>query len=159
MFRKRTTDTMERPNHDEQRLDERTAEESITSTRPGPGELTRDWIRTLGLLAMFGLAVVETLLGFRLGFQLAGANATGFVDFIYDITGPLVEPFNGIGSIREVGDGGGIFEPATVVAMLVYFAAAMLLVAMLWTIASFPMGERSTSTYREDRSHARREER
>jgi hypothetical protein len=146
---------VEREYKDDEHLSEHRAEESVTTTHGSPSEYARDWLRAFGLWAMFGLAVVETLLGFRLGFQLAGANETGFVDFIYDITGPMVEPFTGIGEIREVN--GGILEPATIVAMLVYFAAGMLFIALLWALSSFPARGHSRATYREDRTHAYRE--
>lgn len=135
--------------------DEMTDQESVTTTRVGPSDYARDWIRALGLWAMFGLAVVETLLGFRLGFQLAGANETGFVDFIYDITGPMVEPFTGIGSIRDV-SWGGFFEPATLAAILVYFAAGLLIVGLLWTLSSFPTRDHTMATSREEHKHAYR---
>ena len=46
---------------------------------------------------MVALAVVETLLVGRLAFLLAEANANnGFVNFIYDVSKPLAEPFQGI---------------------------------------------------------------
>src|SRR2546425_1194860 len=71
--------------------DEMVTEEQVT--RSGGWNLARGFVRTFGLWVLAALAIVETLLGFRLGFLLAGANpANGFVDFIYDVSGPLADP-------------------------------------------------------------------
>jgi len=125
--------------------DETISEERLE--RSGGWNLTRGFIRTFGLWVLAALAAVETLLGFRLGFLLAGANpANGFVDFIYDISGPLADPFSGIASNRAVD--GGVFEWASLIAMIVYAVAAMLLIAVLWAMTAFPSrtGERSAVT-------------
>ena len=93
------------------------------------------------------LAVVEVILGFRLGFLLAGANpSNGFVDFIYDISDPLAEPFQGIVSNRGVD--GGTFEPASIIAMLVYLVAGALLIALILATRSglVPHGDRVVSS-------------
>jgi hypothetical protein len=88
-------------------------DEVVEERRGDPWNIARGWVRMVGAWIMVVLAVVETLLIFRLGFQLASANPNnGFVDFIYDVTGGLVDPFEGIARNRSVGDG-GVFEPAT----------------------------------------------
>jgi uncharacterized protein YggT (Ycf19 family) len=97
-----------------------------------------------GVAAMFamlawwvGLAgvAVFALLATRLGFQLGEANATNnFVDFIYDITGPLVQPFQGISDPRTL-DSGGIFYPETAIAMGVYLVATALVMLALNALA------------------------
>jgi hypothetical protein len=85
----------------------------------------------LALWVAIALATVETLLGFRLAFLIGEANsANGFVEFIYDVTDPLVEPFQGI-IANDTLSNGGIFEPATVIAMVVYLAAAALVIAAI----------------------------
>jgi hypothetical protein len=100
--------------------------------------VTRNIVRTIGLVAIALLAVVETLLAFRLGFLAAAANpANDFVNFIYDATGWLVDPFEGIIANDAVG-GGGVFEWATVIAMAVYFVATILFVILLTALTSFP---------------------
>ena len=126
-------------------------DEVVEERRGDPWNIARGWVRMVGAWIMVVLAVVETILIFRLGFQMASANPNnGFVDFIYDVSGGLVGPFEGIARNRSVGDG-GVFEPATVIAMAVYLVAAMLLVAMIWALTSAPSpaGERSVTT----RSH------
>jgi len=126
--------------------DETVAEEQVV--RSGGWNTARGFVRTFGLWILVALAVVETLLGFRLGFLLAGANpANGFVDFIYDVSEPLADSFGGIAVNRAV-DGGGVFESASLIAMIVYAVAAFLLLAALWAITAFPSpgGEHSGVT-------------
>ena len=132
-------------------------DEVVEERRGDPWNIARGWVRMVGAWIMVVLAVVETILIFRLGFQMASANPNnGFVDFIYDVTGGLVDPFEGIVRNRSVG-GGGVLEPATLIAMVVYLVAAMLLVAMIWALTSAPSpaGERSvtTRTHRGTRVH------
>jgi len=111
-----------------------------------PWDVTRNIVRTIGLVAIAILAVVETLLAFRLGFLAAAANPNNdFVNFIYDATGWLVEPFEGI-IANDAVDGGGVFEWATVIAMAVYFVATILFVILLTALTSFPSSSRSTTT-------------
>jgi len=126
--------------------DETVAEEQVV--RSDGWNTARSFVRTFGLWILVALAAVETLLGFRLGFLLAGANpGNGFVDFIYDVSEPLADPFGGIAVNRAV-DGAGIFESASLIAMIVYAVAALLLIAVLWAITAFPSpgGEHSAVT-------------
>jgi hypothetical protein len=66
---------------------------------------------------------IEILLAFRFILKLLGANpASGFVDFVYNISGLLTAPFDNIfnvstaeGSVVE-----SVFEPSILVAMVVY---------------------------------------
>ncbi len=105
-------------------------------------------MRTLAIWIALILAAVEAVLVFRLAFALGGANpANGFVDFIYDITGPLVSPFEGIARDRSVG-GGGVFEPETLIAMVVYLVAAVLLMGLVWAVTAgpSPTGQRAVVT-------------
>jgi hypothetical protein len=103
------------------------------------------WLGMLGVWVGVALLFVLVLLGFRLGFQLGEANAANnFVEFIYDLSGPLVEPFDDIAEVRTL-DSGGFFEPATVIAMGVYVVAALLTIAVLWALAAAPWaGDHST---------------
>src|SRR5881227_1330119 len=94
-------------------------EEQVTTATPSAWSVARGWIRVLAAWIGIALAVVEVILGFRLGFLLANANpSNSFVDFIYDISDPLTDPFQGIVSNRSVDS--GVFEPASLIAMLVY---------------------------------------
>ncbi len=69
------------------------------------------------------LGVLEVLLAFRLVFKLLGANpSSGFVAFIYSITSIFLAPFAGIFRplITEGFETRAVFDPATLIAMIVY---------------------------------------
>jgi len=115
--------------------DESVVQERVVHTSADGWSMTRGWVRSLGPVVLVALAAVETLLAFRLGFLLAEANPTnGFVNFIYDVSKPLVEPFQGIVTNN------GNLEYATVIAMAVYAVAALLVIAVLYAITSGPSG-------------------
>jgi len=128
------------------------AEEQVTTATPSAWSVARGWIGVLAAWIGIALAVVEVVLGFRLGFLMANANpSNGFVDFIYDISGPLTDPFQGIISNRGVD--GGVFEPASLIAMLVYLVAGALLIAFILAMTSglAPHGDRVVSSRRRHR--------
>jgi hypothetical protein len=104
----------------------------------------RHWTTIVSLWAGLILLVVEGILALRFILKLAGAAPNGFTDFIYDLSGPLVQPFQGIFDTRTVGDD-GVFEPEIIMAMVVYALAALLLGAVLRTIvASAPRPQADT---------------
>ena len=113
--------------------DDSVVEEQVVHSSAGGWNLARGWVRSLGAVIMVALAVVETVLVGRLAFLLAEANATnGFVNFIYDVSKPLAEPFQGI-----VANSGNL-EYASPIAMVVYAVAALLLIAVLFAITAGP---------------------
>jgi len=113
--------------------DDSVVEEQVVHSPAGGWNLARGWVRSLGAVILVGLAVIETLLVFRLGFLLAEANpSNGFVNFIYDVSKPLAKPFQGI-----VADSGNL-EFAAPIGMVVYAVAALLLIAVLFAITSGP---------------------
>jgi len=123
--------------------DDSVVEEQVVHSPAGGWSLGRGWVRSLGAVIMAALAIVETLLVFRLGFLLTGANSNnGFVNFIYDVSKPLAAPFQGI-----VADTGNL-EYASPIAMVVYAVAALLLIAVLFAITSGPSaaGEKVVSS-------------
>lgn len=131
-------------------------EESVVYS-PGPWDLARGWVRTLTVWVALALVTVEAILAFRFGFLLGGANpGNGFVDFIYDISGPLVEPFEGIASTSASGD--GVFDPATLTAMAVYLVGALLVMFLIWAVTAGPAptsGRRiATSSHKYARENA-----
>jgi YggT family protein len=78
---------------------------------------------------VFGL--INLVVGLRFVFLLIGANATApFVSWIYDVSSPLVTPFAGvIGQTTDVaGAVAHSFEPASLVALLVYGAVGGILI-------------------------------
>lgn len=69
------------------------------------------------------LGSIEILLGFRFVLKLLGANvASGFVDFIYNVTGVLTAPFDSIFGVTKTlaGETQSVFEPSILVAAAVY---------------------------------------
>lgn len=69
------------------------------------------------------LGILETLLAFRLILKLLGANPkSGFAALIYSLSQAFLAPFSGI--FRSLTSPGietpSVFEPATMVAMVVY---------------------------------------
>ena len=113
--------------------DDSVVEERVVHSPAGGWNLARGWVRSLGAVILVGLAVIETLLVFRLGFLLAEANPNnGFVNFIYDLSKPLAEPFQGI-----VANSGNL-EYASPIGMVVYAVATLLLIAVLFAITAGP---------------------
>ncbi|MFA6602213.1 MAG: YggT family protein [Candidatus Shapirobacteria bacterium] len=78
-------------------------------------------------LVYYFFGAMEILLAFRLVLQLTGASlASGFVRLIYNITGILVLPFNGIFSkgYAQGLETTSVLEPGTIVAIIVYALVA-----------------------------------
>lgn len=68
----------------------------------------------------FLLGLLEILLALRFFFRLFGASrGNTLVDVIYNITGPLVAPFNGIFNDQAL-DRSNLLEVSTLLAMLIY---------------------------------------
>lgn len=82
----------------------------------------------------FLLGVIEVLLIFRLILKLLGANpSSGFVSFVYSVSGFFSAPFRAIFSTTTTnGDvTKGVFEPATLVAMIVYLVVTWGIVKLI----------------------------
>ncbi len=80
------------------------------------------------------LGLLETLLLFRFLFKLLGANPqSGFVAGIYAVTGGFLAPFTGIFRpfVTKGAETQSVFEPATLIGMLVYALLAWGLVRLL----------------------------
>lgn len=75
------------------------------------------------------LGLLEVLLAFRFVLKLMGANpAAGFTSFIYAITWPFTAPFLAVFKSTTVQ--GSIFEWTTLLAMLVYWMAALAIIRL-----------------------------
>lgn len=86
----------------------------------------------VNLLNLF-LALVESILGLRFVLKLFGANPdNGFVNWVYEMSGGLLDPFRGIFQTR-VFENQYVLEFSTLFAMLVYAIVALLL---MWLIAA-----------------------
>lgn len=121
--------------------------EEVAQSRADTWEIARGWVRTIAIWVLVALVALEALLAFRLAFLLGGANPdNGFVDFIYDVSAPLVDPFEGIAGNSAMN--GGVFEPAALIAMVVYLVVAVLIVAVIWaaTAGPSPTGQRAVTS-------------
>jgi len=91
-------------------------------------------LQTISRIMQVIFALVQILLVFRLGFKLLGANASNvFVNLIYATTAPLVGLFEGIfpEMILEDNTLFAVFEPATVIAIIVTAAVSYIVLRML----------------------------
>ncbi len=79
------------------------------------------------------LVLAEGILGLRLAFKLLSAENTNWVvKFFYHISGGLIRPFNDVIPVHTI-VGGGIFEPAVVIAMVLFAIGAVL---AIWVVRS-----------------------
>jgi hypothetical protein len=84
------------------------------------------------------LWVVNTILALRFILRLIGANsAAGFTNFIYTLSAPLLAPFRNIVASVRIANG-GVFEWATLIAMVVYWLIA-------WGIVRIALFDRTTT--------------
>lgn len=107
---------------------EKTIKETTVTDMPKtenvtPQEPDASVFQTVQYLIYFIFGTLDVLLIFRLLLKLLGAStSSGFVNFIYGITGVFVYPFEGI--FRALFSKGvetsSVFEPSTVVAIIVY---------------------------------------
>ena len=100
----------------------------VTQRRDASGSQTIEYI----VYFLFGM--LEILLVFRFLLKLSGASATsGFVDFIYGLSGAFTWPFEGI--FRSLFGQGvettAVFEPSTLVAIAVYAVIAWGIVSLV----------------------------
>lgn len=89
---------------------------------------------TVGYLVYFLFGALEILLAFRLVLKFLGANPTSsFVELIYNLTRIFVLPFSGIfpAGFSQGAVTTSVFEPATLVAMIVYAVIAWGIVELL----------------------------
>lgn len=116
---------------------EHTVVEREVHTDPGYDAVVADPSSSPGSLAkrivslLFGVIVV--LIGLRIVLLLLVANeSNAIVDFIYNVTEPLVAPFRGILSLDTVTPGGGsVFDVAALVALVGWALIYALIMAIL----------------------------
>jgi len=86
-------------------------------------EAAPDAKTTVQNIIWYLLGLIEVLIGLRFILKLLGANpASGFVDFIYNVTKVLTAPFDSIFGVTQAttGQTQSVFEPSILVAALVY---------------------------------------
>jgi len=92
-------------------------------TRNIDRKVSADSTSTAANIVWYVLGIVEVFIGFRFVLKLLGANpSSGFVDFIYSITGILTAPFDNIFGVASTTTGTvrSVFEPSILVAAAVY---------------------------------------
>ena len=92
----------------------------------------------------FIVGAVDILIAARFLGKLFGASShTAFVNFIYQVTGPLVAPFTGI--FGDTGSKTNTFETASLVALVVYAVIGWGLVVLIRIITA-PHGTKPASS-------------
>ena len=90
-------------------------------------------------LIWFVLAVVESVVGLRVLFRALASREEGFVRFVYVISVPLVAPFRPVVPDQTVGgDGRHVLEVSSLIAMLLLFLGAYLLVTLIGIVIGPP---------------------
>ncbi len=97
---------------------------TLPSTLPIAARLVR--------LIWFLLTVAESVIGLRVLFKALASKEEGFVRFVYAISVPLVAPFRPIVTDQSAGrDGNHVLEVSSLIAMLLLFLGAYLLVTLI----------------------------
>lgn len=94
--------------------------------------------QTVEYLIYFLFGVLEIILAFRLVLKLMGASlGSGFVNAIYDISAIFIRPFSGIfrSGVTEGVETASVFEPGTLIAIIVYAFLAWGIVSLIQIFA------------------------
>ena len=87
-------------------------------------------------LIWFLLTVAESVVLLRVLFRALASKEEGFVRFVYVISVPLVAPFRPIIGDQSIGaDGRRVIEVSSIIAMLLLFLGAYLLVTLISIVA------------------------
>jgi uncharacterized protein YggT (Ycf19 family) len=87
-------------------------------------------------LIWFVLTVAESIVGLRVLFRALASTEAGFVRLVYSISVPLVAPFRPIAPDQSLGpDGRRVVEISSLIAMLLLFLGAYLLVTLIDIVA------------------------
>ncbi|HEY7202184.1 MAG TPA: hypothetical protein VIC57_18330 [Candidatus Dormibacteraeota bacterium] len=114
------------PSRDDVRTEEvvRTLPVQPVSRVPVPA-----YVRLIQLI-WFVAGVLDVLVGLRFLLKLFGAStASPFVSLVYGLTAPLVGPFQNIFPVS--GTGAFVFEPASLVALVIYPLIALGAVSLI----------------------------
>jgi hypothetical protein len=79
---------------------------------------------------------IDTLIAIRFLLKLFGANPAPFVQFMYNVTWPLVAPFHGIFNTDQVGR--SVLEPESLVAIAIYTLIGWGIVSLMRIMAGPP---------------------
>jgi YggT family protein len=96
---------------------------------------TADWIA--GLVSLV-IGIIAILIAIRIVLKLLAANtASGFTQFIYNVTGPFVAPFLNIFG-TPAGDNGAVFELSSILAIAIYLLVGWLIIKVLQLLIDRP---------------------
>lgn len=96
---------------------------------------TADWLS--GLLSLI-IGVIAILIAIRVVLKLLVANTeSGFTTFIYNVTGPLVAPFQNIFG-TPAADSGAVFEISSILAIAIYLLVGWLLIKLVQLVIDRP---------------------
>jgi len=115
-----------------------TSEDNDNSTGLQPEKRDATSYQTAGYFIYLIFGILEVLLAFRFVLKLLGANpSSGFVDFVYNLSSIFVAPFAGIFNTSTAAGAvtTSVFEPATLVALIVYALVAWGIVALIRVIS------------------------
>lgn len=129
----------ERPGGGDARDREYVREERYVDGRPD-GVVVAPYNYRAVQITWFVIALIVTLIALRFALKLLAASPQAeFVGFIYGVTAPLVAPFRGI--FADSAQGFFIFEPSSLVAMVIYLLIGWGIVALIKIITA-PRGQR-----------------
>ena len=101
------------------------------------GSERRQQLNRVSQLIWLLLGIADGLIALRVILKLIAANPENdFADFIYSITKPLVAPFFGITGTPTAN--GSVLEIGSIIAMVVYFFAAWIVVRLISLIFARP---------------------
>jgi hypothetical protein len=104
--------------------------ETRTVVRPGVPVFVQAYDPRTERIVWLITAVIDVLLAMRFIFMLLGASTqAAFASLLYALTFPLAAPFEGMFSTPS--RGGSVFEPASVVAIVVYTLIGWVIVALI----------------------------
>lgn len=119
----------------------RIVRETIVTKRNNPSRIVRTPVtveatdsQTIEYLIYYLFGAVEVLLAFRLVLKMMGASlSSGFVSFIYSLSGIFIMPFEGIfrRGFAEGIETTSVIEPSTLVALIVYIILAWGIVKLI----------------------------
>lgn len=110
-------------------------------TRTDPTVPTGYSFRAVNLVWL-ATGVVDALIAIRFLLKLLGASlGSGFTQFMYNLTDPLVAPFRGIFPVTATNR--AVIEPASIVAFIVYLLLGWGVVTLI-RILTTPRGTRVT---------------
>jgi hypothetical protein len=104
--------------------------ETRTSVRPGVPVFVQAYDPRAERIVWLITSVVDVILTMRFIFLLLGASTqAAFASLLYGVTLPLVAPFQGM--FNTPSRGGSVFEPASLVALVVYTLIGWVIVATI----------------------------